>query len=84
MSKPPPPEISRLESSALSGTAELVREGLSQCRMMPTPGQERRLAKTLERLQPAAHIALAGVAGQDAATGTGKEFSTVLFKLSHA
>jgi hypothetical protein len=51
---------------------------------MPTPGDERRLAKTLERLQPAANVALAGVAGTGAATGTGKEFSSLLFKLSNA
>lgn len=70
------------QESALPGLiAERVREGLSGRRIAATPDQEKRLAKTLERLEPAAHIAMAARFGGAASDAP---FSAVLVQLSHA
>jgi hypothetical protein len=63
-------------------TAERVRQGLSARRIAATPDQEKRLVKTLERLEPAACTVMATTASAHAATDT--PFSAVLVRLSHA
>ena len=73
-------KFSTTENLELSEVVNLVREGLSNRRKVPTPAEERRLSKTLQRLRPAANVALAGVAESRARL----EFSAILCGLSDA
>ena len=66
------------QSSPLADAGVLVREILSVRSHATTPDQERRLAKTLERLHPAANIALAG-----SAVLPDRSFESVLAQLSN-
>lgn len=71
------------ESDPLSGWSVVVREGLSSRGKAATPAEERRLGKTLDRLHPAANVALAGataLSGQVASPS----FPSVLAQLSDA
>ena len=65
------------QSPSLVDGSVLVREILSVRSQATTPDQERRLVKTLERLHPAANVALAGSAGSP-----DRSFESVLADLS--
>ena len=71
--------------AAPSSAPERVREGLSVRRNAATPGQEKSLVKTLNRLEPAANAALSGASGATNSNAvTAPSFSSVLVQLSHA
>ncbi len=72
------------ESPALSAEGVLVRDGLAGRRKVSSPAEERRLVKTLERLAPAANVAMAGVSTDGALPAASPDFSAVLRALSHA
>jgi hypothetical protein len=79
MSQGPSADSTTLESTDFPEVASLVRDGLSNRLRPPTLGEERRLAKTLERLRPAANIALARVSFETAETDITPEFSSAEF-----
>lgn len=73
---------SSLVNSAITDAGALVRKMLSGRRNASTPEQERRLAKTLERLSPAANGAPPGPDCGTAAPAT-PSFESVLAQFSH-
>ncbi|MES1977056.1 MAG: hypothetical protein V4451_03405 [Pseudomonadota bacterium] len=60
-----------------------MREGLSGRSRATTPAEERRLDKTLERLHPAATLAMTGAAALNGQAPS-PTFSSVLAQLSDA
>lgn len=71
------------ESNPLSGWAVVVRDGLSGRRKAASPAEERRMAKILDRLHPAANVALAGASASSGQAAL-PAFSSVLAQLSDA
>jgi hypothetical protein len=82
MSSPESSTSLATNSPELAVRHALVHGDLSRRSRALTPGQERGLAKTLERLKPASNVAIAGAASGD--TRTTLAFSSVLVQLSHA